>query len=213
MADNYLENKFDALLSGGNARRVVKRNNPSLDTLLHRSRSVRGYDSSFKVSEDTLRKIVEVNTLLPSGRNQQVLRFRIVTSSSGASDVLANIRMGGALPELHLPLPGTEPEAFIIVCSEEAENRIIDMDLGISLHGMALKAAEMGLGSLIICSLNKEAIMKALGLEIQPLAILAVGKSSESIFLKPIKANEDHNYYRKDGIHYVPKVCLQDLLI
>ena len=37
MADNYLENKFDQLQK---ARKVVvKRNNPSLDTLLHKNRS------------------------------------------------------------------------------------------------------------------------------------------------------------------------------
>ena len=143
MADNYLENKFDQLQK---ARKVVvKRNNPSLDTLLHRNRSHRGYDKSRVVTEEELRKIVAVNPLLPSGMNRQALRFKLVTRDTGAEKVLRRIRLGGALPELHLPLPGTEPEAFILVCATVPEDRIVDIDLGISLQSMGLKAVEMGL--------------------------------------------------------------------
>ena len=126
MADNYLENKFDQLQK---ARKVVvKRNNPSLDTLLHKNRSHRGYDKSRVVTEDELRKIVAVNPLLPSGMNRQALRFKLVTRDTGAEKVLRRIRLGGALPELHLPLPGTEPEAFILVCATVPEDRIVDID-------------------------------------------------------------------------------------
>ncbi len=211
MADNYLENKFDQLQK---ARKVVvKRNNPSLDTLLHKNRSHRGYDKSRVVTEDELRKIVAVNPLLPSGMNRQALRFKLVTRDTGAEKVLRRIRLGGALPELHLPLPGTEPEAFILVCATVPEDRIVDIDLGISLQSMGLKAVEMGLNALIICAYDKQAVQEDFGLVYPPLAILAVGKGSESIFLKPVAEGETLKYYRVDGVHFVPKIRVEDLLL
>ncbi len=211
MADNYLENKFERLQQ---ARKVVvKRNHPSLDTLLHRNRSYRGFDPSRAVTEEELRKIVSVNPLLSSGMNRQALRFKLVTRDTGADKVLSRIRMGAALPQLHLPFPGTEPEAFILVCATVPEDRILDIDLGISLQSMGLKAVEMGLNVLIICAFDKQAVREDFGLPADPLAILAVGKGAESIFLKPVEAGEDLKYYRVDGVHFVPKIKEEDLLL
>ena len=211
MADNYLENKFERLQQ---ARKVVvKRNHPSLDTLLHRNRSYRGFDPSRVVTEEELRKIVSVNPLLSSGMNRQALRFKLVTRDTGADKVLSRIRMGAALPQLHLPFPGTEPEAFILVCATVPEDRILDIDLGISLQSMGLKAVEMGLNVLIICAFDKQAVREDFGLPADPLAILAVGKGAESIFLKPVEAGEDLKYYRVDGVHFVPKIKEEDLLL
>ena len=136
-----------------------------------------------------------------------------MTSDTGADKVLERIRLGGALPELHLPLPGTEPRAFILVCATVPEDRIVDIDLGISLQSMGLKAVEMGLNSIIVCAFDKEAVRIDFDLPAAPLAILAVGKGAESIFLKPVREGESLKYYRKEGVHYVPKIVLDDLLI
>ena len=64
-------------MRGGSApkRASIHRN---LMRLLEKNRSHRAYDSSFKVREDQLRRIIEVATTVPSARNQQVLRFRPV---------------------------------------------------------------------------------------------------------------------------------------
>ena len=122
MADNYLENREQAVRE---RRPVLKRTNPSLDTLLKRNRSYRGYDQSRKVTLEDLRQIVSVATLVGSGKNLQRLRFRLVTGEE-ASAVLPNIVLGAALPEEHLPKPGTEPQAFIVVCCTGDENNVVD---------------------------------------------------------------------------------------
>ena len=160
MADNFLESRFDELRNG-RKQTIIKQVGQSLDSLLLKNRSFRGYDIQHKVSMETLKTIVGVNAKIPSARNQQVLRFKLVTSDTGAASVLENIKMGGALPELHLPLAGTEPEAFIIVCSTTDENKLVDIDAGISVQSMLLKAVEMGLRGLIIGAFNKENITKA----------------------------------------------------
>ena len=184
----------------------------TLNRLLLKNRSHRGYDARFLVRADQLRRIIGVNTKIPSARNQQVLRFRPVLADE-APRVLAHIRLGGALPELHLPLPGTEPNAFIIICSTVEENRYVDIDLGISVQSMLLQAAEIGLNGICIGAFDKERIKREFGLEAEPLLILAIGKGIEKIELTEIGACDDHTYYRENGTHYVPKVRVEDLLI
>lgn len=211
MADNYLERKMEEYrtrTAGQSGRRPLV----TLSRLLQKNRSYRGYDTSFTVREDQLRRIIEVNTKTPSARNQQVLRFRPVLSDE-ASKVLKHIRLGGALPELHLPFPGTEPNAFIIICSTVEEDRYVDIDLGISAQSMLLQATEIGLNGICIGAFDKESIKREFRLEPDPLLILAIGRGLEKIELTPIREGGSHAYYRENGTHYVPKVCLDDLMI
>ena len=215
MADNYLEKKFEETFGYGAKKKVIiRRSNPSLDTLFRRNRSVRGYDRSVVVTESQLREIISVNSLVASSMNRQALRFRPLTQA-GAT-VMPHLRFGAMLPELHLPFPGTEPDAFIVVCTFEAESPLMYIDLGISLQSMSLKAVEIGLNCLIVRAFNQTTLASAIGLEdsdMTILAVLAVGKSAESIYLKPVAAGDSLKYYRKEGVQYVPKLQLDDLII
>ena len=223
MADNYLEKRFEEYRQP--ERKVVRKGGPSLDSLLLRNRSTRGFSHGRAVSEDELRRIVEVNTKIASSKNQQALRFKIVCDPDGVARMNAAVKMGAlfrarraadpsALEEdcPDLPLPGTEPQAFIVVYGTHPEDASLDIDLGISLQSMSLKAVEMGLNCLMIRAFNREA-MSLPGTEgLHPLAVLAVGKSSERIFLVP-RAEGSQDYYRQDGIHYVPKLPLEKILV
>ena len=211
MADNYLEKRYEETLGNGKTR--VKRIGHTVDELLTKNRSTRGYKKAYKVSRHELERIASVCSRIPSARNQQVLRLRLVTHDSGADKVLPLIRMGAALPELHLPYPGTEPEAFIVCCTTVKESKLVDIDLGIALQSMALKAVEMGLNTLMIGAFNKEKLQQALGLELEPLMVLAVGKGTEKIELVPTDEDAPRAYYRRDGVHYVPKVRAEELVI
>lgn len=210
MADNYLGRKMEEYRA--RTETPARRPAMTLTKLLLRNRSCRGYDPGFVVREDQLRSLIEVNTRIASARNQQVLRFRPVLADE-APLVLPLIRLGAALPELHLPLPGTEPNAFIVICSTIPEDRYVDIDLGISAQSMLLRAAEIGLNGICIGAFNPARVRQTLGLPYDPLLILAIGKGAERIELTEIRSDESHAYYRRDGVHYVPKVCLDDLLI
>jgi nitroreductase len=211
MADNYLEKRYEEVFG---SKKTVKRVGHTLDSLLLKNRSCRGYDHSVHVGEDVLRKIVAVNTKIPSARNQQALRFRLVVAEDEVSVVNQNIKLGGALPELHLPFPGTEPLSFIIVCSAIEPERYVYVDLGISLQSMLLKAVEIGLNGLIVCAFNAKEIAEALRLEMPPLAVLAVGKSAERFKLVDMPSDGSVKYYRDaDGVHCVPKRSLEEILL
>ena len=210
MADNYLEKKMEEYRSRSAAPK--RPSTASLNRLLLLNRSHRGYDQRRVVTLDELRRIVSVNTRIPSARNQQCLRFRMVTADE-AHKVLPHIKLGSALPDLHLPLEGTEPQAFIVICTTIEENKWVDIDLGISAQSMLLKATEMGLNGICIGAFNAQAITEALELPYPPLLILAIGKGAERIQLTEIAENDNHTYYRQEDVHYVPKVKLDDLVI
>lgn len=210
MADNYLEKRMEDYRS--QPTKPTKRA-ANLEKLLRKNRSYRGYDPSFEVREDQLRRIVAVNTLIPSARNSQALRFRLVTRRE-AHKVLPHIRLGGALPHLHLPYPGTQPEAFIVVMSAIEPDHYIYIDLGISAQSMLLQAAEIGLNGIMIGACDKERLQEELQLPYRPLLVIAIGRGNEQIRLVEIGAEESHSYYRDEaGVHYVPKVRLEDLII
>jgi len=214
MADNYLEKRYSEVFG---SKKTVRKVGTPLDTLLQKNRSVRGYDHSVQVSPEVLRRIVSVCAKIPSARNQQVLRFSLVSAATNpemAVTINRNIKMGGALPELHLPLVGTEPQAFIVVSSTIEPDHNVYIDLGIALQSMLLKAVEIGLNGIIIGAFNHDNIREALQLKYQPLSVLCIGKSAERFTLVPIREADSHKYYRDDAnMHYVPKVCVDDLII
>lgn len=214
MADNYLEKRYDEVFNGkGTSAKKKTSSVKSLDSLLLKNRSHRGYDEGYVVTEEELRNIVKVSTKLPSAKNQQVLRYKLVTKDNGGDSVLKNTRYGGALPELNLPLEGTAPYAFIIICSTIPESKWVLIDLGIAAQSMLLKAVEMGLNGICIGAFNKQELISAFDLKYEPVMVIAIGRGIEKIQLLPIDEGENHNYFREKGIHYVPKVKVEDLII
>ena len=292
MADNYLENRYDEVFGKGAARKQAPRHStPSLNTLLVRNRTVRRFRQDFIVTSAQLRTIVEVNAKVASAFNRQALRFRIVVEDN--ADVYGAVGSGAvgascveSLREILFrePMRPESARAFIIVYATVPEDRYIDIDLGISLQSMALKATEMGLNCLIKGNIDKEKLRAlfpvsggahrsdavpddpAAGFDVatdaspdvaklsegnpylEPLAVLCVGKAAESVFLKPVSAasglfsapaskasaesqdstadpvssavstsaalpGPDLTPYTKDGVHYVPKLQFEELII
>ena len=185
----------------------------SLVSLLKKNRSYRGYDPAYKVSVSALEQMVAVNMLLPSAKNQQALRFKLVTEETGAEKVLENIKLGGMLPELHLPFPGTEPKAFIIICTTVPDSKMLHVDVGIAAQSMLLKAVDMGYNGLIIGAFNAKNITEKFSLPYPPVLILAIGKGNEKIELTEISADDSHAYWRENGTHFVPKVRWKELIV
>ena len=212
MADGYLEKRYEEVFGKGAKKTVVR--HASIDTLFEKNRSYRGYKTDYVVKREMLERIVAVTAKIASAKNQQVLRFKLVTKETGADIIVQNMRLGGLLPELHLPFEGTEPYAFIIICSTIPENKFVDIDLGIAAQSMLLKATEMGLNGIMIGAFNKAKITEAFNLPFEPLLILAIGKGNERIKLQPVDACENLAYYRdENGVQYVPKIRWEQLVL
>lgn len=221
MADNYLEKRYEEVFGSGARKVTVKHSTPSLNTLLVKNRSIRRYRQDFTVTEEQLRTIVEVNVKLGSAMNRQALRFRIVADDAAGEVNAASTDKVNALRNILFREPA-RPEsarAYIIVYSTIPEERYIDIDLGISLQSMALKAAELGLNCLIKGNIDKDGLSSLFGTGdgLEPVAVLCVGKAAESVFLKPVSAGSsgepDLKPYTKEGVHYVPKLQMDTILL
>ena len=208
MADNYLEKRAAEL---SEARPKVVRNHPSLESLLKRNRSYRGFDAARPVSREDLLGLLEVVPWVGSGNNAQPLRFRLVCGEETAL-VHPLVKLGAALPQEHLPHAGEEPSAYIVVCSDSS-GRAVDIDLGIAAQSILLRAVERGLGGIFILNFRADALREALSLPLPPLAVLGIGKPLERIFLLSARPGDSLAYYRKDGAHFVPKLPVEDLLL
>ena len=209
MADNYLGRKMEEYEAQKCAS--VRTRRVSLSSLLTKNRSTRGFDSSFKVRKDQLLSLVEAARLAPSAMNQQVLRYRLVTEEE-APLVLPHLRLGTALPDMKLPLEGTEPNAFVVICATK-EGRFVDIDLGIAAQSILLRAVEMGLNGVCIAAFDPEEVQKALQLPLVPQLLIAIGRSAERIEVVDIAEGESQTYYRRNGVHFVPKLRAEDLII
>ena len=221
MADNYLEKRYEEVFGSGARKVTVKHSTPSLNTLLVKNRSIRRYRQDFTVTEEQLRTIVEVNVKLGSAMNRQALRFRIVADDAAGEVNAASTDKVNALRDILFREPA-RPEsarAYIIGYSAIPEERYIDIDLGISLQSMALKAAELGLNCLIKGNIDKDGLSSLFGTGdgLEPVAVLCVGKAAESVFLKPVPAGSsdepDLKPYTKEGVHYVPKLQMDTILL
>ena len=78
---------------------------------------------------------------------------------------------------------------------------------------MLLRAVEIGLNGLCIGAFDRERIRREFSLPCEPLLIVAVGRSIERIERVGIGAGEDRTYYRRDGVHYVPKIRPEELIL
>ena len=211
MADNYLGKKMEEHMARS-AQGHKPRTQQSLGRLLRRNRSHRAYDASFVVRDDQLRRMVAAAVLAPSAMNRQPLRYRLVRGEEAAK-LLPLIRLGGGLPELKLPPVGCEPNAFIVCCSATEPDKYLYMDLGIAAQSMLLQAVEMGLNGICIGAFDHAALRETLNLDMEPLLVIAVGRGVEHIELTEIAASESRAYYRREGVHYVPKVRLDELIL
>ena len=208
MADNYLEKRQQELAE---KRPKVVRSHPSLDSLLKRNRSFRGYDALRPVTEAELLKILDVVPWVASGMNAQPLRFKLVYGADAAR-MHPLLKLGAALPEEHLPHPGEEPSAYIVICSATS-SRVTDIDLGFVAQSLLLKAVELGLGGIFVLNFPAPALQEVLSLPLPPLALIGLGKPLERVFLVDAKPEDSLDYYRKDGVHFVPKLQVPDLLL
>ena len=189
-----------------------------IEQLARRSRSYRSFDPAHPATREHLLRWLECARVTPSARNLQMLKYRLVTDAEACAGLLPLTRWAGALKQLHLPPVGHEPTAYLVICTDgsvsaPSENTMID--IGIAAQTFLLAAAEDGFGGCMIRSFSPDAVRDLLGIPAQfsPALVIGLGKPDEQVELAEMPASGSVNYYRENGIHYVPKRSLDDLVI
>ena len=183
------------------------------------SRSCRGYDESRKVTREELLRMVDCARLTASSVNLQPLKYYLACDGETVGRIQPLTGWARNLPQLKLPHEGMCPTAFIVICQDRDVSDSLarfQKDVGIAAQTILLAAVEMGLGGCMIGNFEAGKIRDALELpeNLAPLLIVAIGKPAEKIVIKEIAPDEPTPYYRDaDGVHYVPKRRLEDIII
>ena len=189
-----------------------------LKDLLTRARSYRSFDESLPVSRERLLSWIDLTRLCPSSINLQMLKIRPVTEQKECQDMLSATRWAGKLKDVTLPPKGHAPTAYAVICADTqviASAEQFQKDVGILAQTLLLAAVEDGFGGCMIGSFSKETVTDLLGLpeHLPPQLVIALGKPDEHVETVPLPENGDTSYYRENGVHYVPKRSLDELII
>lgn len=187
-----------------------------LTDLLLKSRSYRRFDQSVKIPEATLRELIDATRYCPSAANRQPLKYRLVHEANENARVFECLKFAAYLRDWSGPAEGERPTAYIVVLGDESTNKYSEVDAGIAMQTILLRATELGFGGCIFASVQREKLREILALDerYQIAYVIALGKPSEISVTEPIGKDGDVKYYRDaNGVHHVPKRSLEELLV
>jgi nitroreductase len=187
-----------------------------LHDLVVRSRSYRRFYQEEAVDRETLRELVDLARLSPSGANRQPLKFLLACDAETNATIFPHLAWAGYLRDWPGPEEGERPAAYILILGDTKVARSTGVDHGIAAQSILLGAAERGLGGCIIASIDKGKLQKALGLDgrYQILLALALGRPKETVVIEEVGPDGDIKYWRDaDGTHHVPKRSLAELIV
>ena len=187
-----------------------------LRELVTRSRTIRRFDETVAVSDSTLRDLVELVSYTPSSANRQPLRFLSVTGEEMLDKVFPCLKWAGYLEDWPGPEPGERPTAALVMLCRDENAAGAACDSGIAAQTIMLGAAEKELGGCIVAAIDRERLMKSLGIPDgwTVLLVIALGKPAETVVIDQIEPGESLRYWRdQHGIHHVPKRTVDELLV
>ena len=193
-------------------------NSKNFQDLVRSSRSYRRFAEDEPLSYGDLAALVNAARFAPSGNNMQTLRFHIAVEPAERSAVFSRLHWAAQLRDWNGPAAGERPTGYIAVCAPKAlaANPIRLIDTGIAAQTIALAAASRGLGCCMLRSfdpdLNDDMGVSAVDYVTE--LVLALGERGERVALATSETEHGLAYWRDDeGIHHVPKLALEDLLV
>ncbi len=184
--------------------------------LVLRNRSYRRFQQELDISIATLRELVDLARLSPSAMNLQPLRYILSCDAERNSLIFPHLGWAGYLKDWPGPCDGERPSAYIVILGDTETSGSFGCDHGIAAQSIMLGATERGLGGCMIGSANKERLRDALDIpsRYEVLLVLALGKPKETVIIEELGRDGSIKYWRDDdGVHYVPKRSLDDLIL
>ena len=175
-------------------------------------RSVRRFRQR-PVSVDLLKRCVDAGRLAPSAANLQPLEFIIVTEKELCEEVFTALRWAGYIKPTWTPAEHERPVSYIIILVKDKASPWFLRDVSFAAGNIVHVAEAAGLGSCILCKIDKKQIRKILAIPSDMLvdSVIALGYKAEQPVVEDIVDSVE--YYRDgDGVLHVPKRTLEDLL-
>lgn len=181
--------------------------------LIAKTRSVRRYKQSEKVSLKKLSYIAEAARFVGSAGNRQRLRLLLVNDER--CDLIFNEIKFAANLDWNGPEEGQRPAAYIVVMTDQEPDVNLSIDIGLAAQAMLMTATEEGLGGCMFRSFNREKLGKLLGKEpYMPALVISLGTPDEVVILQDVRADGNLSYYRdRYDHHMVPKISSETIVL
>lgn len=189
----------------------------NLENLLEWRRSYRKFDESRLISKNDIDEILNSIKFASCANNRQYLRFISVENKDKVLEIFDNTKWAASLPNnIGRPKEGERPVYFIAILSDEAKKlRFNGIDEGLVISNLTLTAAEKGIGSCIIGSVNDKKMREILNYDdnYSCEVVIAFGYPKVKSTIKKINLEEDQSYYLdEDGNYLVPKYKKDDIV-
>ncbi|MFR9277325.1 nitroreductase family protein [Peptoniphilus senegalensis] len=189
----------------------------TLENLLEWRRTYRKFDENKLISKEDIEDILNSIKFASCANNRQYLRFISVENKAKVLEIFENTKWAASLPNnIGRPKEGERPVYFIAILSDEEKKlRFNGIDEGLVISNLTLLAAEKGIGSCIIGSVNDKKMREILNYENNYSCdlVVAFGYPKVKSTIKEINAGEDQAYYLdEDGNYIVPKYKIKDLV-
>lgn len=185
----------------------------TLNDLVVRNRSFRRFLPSPRPGRDRLVEWIGCARLAASGGNRQPLRYWLVDTPEPCAAVFPHTHWAGLLKGW-TPTADEAPTGYILVLAA-AGGATPHVDAGIAMQTLLLAAAEAGFGGCMLGAIERPAIKAALGIpdELELLYAVAFGRPAETALLEPAADGNTAYYRTADGVHHVPKLPLETLIV
>lgn len=186
-------------------------NTPVYECVIKR-RSVRCFEQK-EISLEILKKLINAGRVAPSAANKQPLEYIIVSDHALREKVFNTLKWAAYTAPEGTPGEGEKPAAYVIMLVNN-EHKIADFarDVGAAAENIILTALERGIGSCWLRSVDRKNVRDLFQLpdHIEVDSVLALGYPGE--FPVMVEMTDSIKYWRKDGMHYVPKRRLDDIM-
>jgi nitroreductase len=184
--------------------------------LILKNRSYRRFNQSMQVERETLRELVDLARLSPSGANAQPLKYLLSSEPDRNELIFQQLAWAGYLKDWPGPQEGERPTAYIVILGDTRLKPEFGVDPGIAAQSMLLGAVERGLGGCILASIKRAELAQDLDIpaHFEILLVIALGVPVEKVVLEAVGEDGDIKYWRDEqDVHHVPKRALDDLII
>jgi len=185
--------------------------------LVLNNRSYRRFYENEKIEYDILVDLIDCARNTAASVNFQVLKYKLINDGTNGKKVFDCLAWAGLLKEWKGPEEGERPSAYVIILSDKEISTAKPIDVGIAAQTILLAATEKGYGGCMFGSVKREKIAEEFGIDLERYSIelvIALGKPKETVKLVEIPESGSTAYYRdENGVHYVPKRSLEEIII
>lgn len=185
--------------------------------LVEKNRSYRRFWQEENIDLETLKELIGLARIVPSGANAQALKYMPVNSKKANAALFSTIVWAAALKDWEGPKEGERPSAYIIVLCNLSIGKNKQTDVGIAAQTILLGAVEKGLGGCMLGNIKRTEIAEAFGIDTEKYSIelvIALGKPKEDVRITKLNADGSTTYYRDENmVHYVPKRSIDEIII